>query len=177
MQDKNWNYWLPPRFYSRINLWSFHATETTQRLETVQQSVIASCCCVGFLFISWTGDNNGLCKLRFYYHMYGVGIGALRVLAADRYSQRTLWTKSYSQSIYWSRAEIPLANMSTSFYVSFNPHYNRQVSQLGADFLRFHHQCYSPSPSCFPFFGREKSLLADYCIILWDHCGVLLAKR
>lgn len=73
-----------------------------------------------FLFFSlcFTGDNNGLCKVRFYYHMYGPGIGTLRVLAADRYSSRTLWSKSFSQNIDWTRAEVQLANMSSSFMVS-----------------------------------------------------------
>ena len=75
--------------------------------------------CVNLCSISYTGDNNGLCKLRFYYHMQGAGIGSLRVLVADRYLQRTVWTKSSSQSVNWARAEIPLVNMSTSFYVSF----------------------------------------------------------
>lgn len=65
------------------------------------------------------GDNNGLCKVRFYYHMRGPGIGFLRVLIADRYSQRTLWTKSSSQGVDWARAEIPLVNMSTSFSLMF----------------------------------------------------------
>ena len=73
-----------------------------------------------FLFIPlcFTGDNNGLCKVRFYYHMYGPGIGTLRVLAADRYSSRTLWSKSFSQNVNWTRAEVQLANMSSSFIVS-----------------------------------------------------------
>ena len=73
-----------------------------------------------FLFFSlcFTGDNNGLCKVRFYYHMYGPGIGTLRVLAADRYSSRTLWSKSFSQNVNWTRAEVQLANMYSSFIVS-----------------------------------------------------------
>ena len=73
-----------------------------------------------FLFFSlcFTGDNNGLCKVRFYYHMFGIGIGFLRVLAADRYSSRTLWSKSFSQNVNWTRAEVQLANMSSSFIVS-----------------------------------------------------------
>lgn len=71
-----------------------------------------------FHILLTSGDNNGLCKLRFYYHLFGLGIGTLRVLAADRYSQRTLWTKSYSQLNDWGRAEVPLFNMSSSFYVS-----------------------------------------------------------
>lgn len=73
-----------------------------------------------FLFfpLCCTGDNNGLCKVRFYYHMYGPGIGTLRVLAADRYSSRTLWSKSFSQNVNWTRAEVQLANMSSSFIVS-----------------------------------------------------------
>lgn len=73
-----------------------------------------------FLFfpLCFTGDNNGLCKVRFYYHMYGPGIGTLRVLAADRYSSRTLWSKSFSQNVNWTRAEVQLANMSSSFIVS-----------------------------------------------------------
>ena len=50
--------------------------------------------------------------------MQGYGIGTLRVLAADRYTQRTLWTKSSQQSVNWTRAEVQLANMSTSFIVS-----------------------------------------------------------
>ena len=73
-----------------------------------------------FLFFSlcFTGDNNGLCKVRFYYHMNGPGIGTLRVLAADRYSSRTLWSKSFSQNVNWARAEVQLANMYSSFIVS-----------------------------------------------------------
>ena len=73
-----------------------------------------------FLFfpLYFTGDNNGLCKVRFYYHMYGPGIGTLRVLAADRYSSRTLWSKSFSQNVNWTRAEVQLAKMSSSFIVS-----------------------------------------------------------
>ena len=68
--------------------------------------------------LCFTGDNNGLCKVRFYYHMDGIGIGTLRLLAADRYSSRTLWSKSFSQNVNWTRAEVQLANMSSSFIVS-----------------------------------------------------------
>ncbi|XP_020605209.1 uncharacterized protein LOC110044027 isoform X4 [Orbicella faveolata] len=93
------------------------------------------------------GDNNGLCKLRFYYHMQGSGIGALRVLVADRYSQRTLWTKSSSQGIDWARAEIPLVNMSSSFYVMFEGEH-RGVSPHGdiaIDDVSFTPEC-RPAP-------------------------------
>ncbi|PFX16283.1 Neurotrypsin [Stylophora pistillata] len=93
------------------------------------------------------GDNNGLCKLRFYYHLYGVGIGTLRVLAADRYSQQTLWTKSYSQLNEWGRAEVPLFNLSSSFYVTFEGEHSGHSphGDIAIDDISFTPEC-RPAP-------------------------------
>ncbi|XP_067052699.1 deleted in malignant brain tumors 1 protein-like isoform X2 [Acropora muricata] len=67
----------------------------------------------------FNGDYSGRCKVRFYYHMKGIGIGALRVIATDRYSRRTMWSREFHQGSPWMRAEVQLANLSSSFQVYF----------------------------------------------------------
>lgn len=105
MSDKVWLPWK-------------HQIPWTLTCDTRKYGLQINLVCVTVSCLYFTGNNNGLCKVRFFYHMLGHGVGTLRVLATDRYSQRTLWTKSYEQSVDWTRAEVSLANMSTSFLVS-----------------------------------------------------------
>ena len=78
--------------------------------------------------------------------MNGLGIGALRVIATDRYSRRTMWSKEFHQGSPWMRAEVQLANLSSSFQVSEQilPFFlfHGIIARQGSLFLEFKERCH-----------------------------------
>lgn len=78
--------------------------------------------------------------------MRGIGIGVLRVIATDRYSQRVMWSKEFHQGSSWLRAEVQLANMSSSFQVSDQilPFFllHGIIARQSSLFLGLKEQCY-----------------------------------
>ena len=78
--------------------------------------------------------------------MKGIGIGVLRVIASDRYSRRTMWSKELHQGSPWMRAEVQLANLSSSFQVSERIllffFFHGIIARQSSLFLEFKEQCH-----------------------------------
>lgn len=52
----------------------------------------------------------GNCTARFYYHMYGTGIGQLSLYVAESgQPERSVWMKSGDQGDMWHRAVVPFS--------------------------------------------------------------------
>ncbi|XP_068722638.1 deleted in malignant brain tumors 1 protein-like [Montipora capricornis] len=118
------------------------------------------------------GDNNGGCKVRFYYHMKGSGTGSLRLILSDRYSWHTIWSKTFHQGSPWLRAEVQLTNMSSSFVVLFEGETSGFTAHgdISIDDVSFTPEC-RPAPhvnvTCtadtFPCGSGECVPLSDQC--------------
>ncbi|XP_031569217.1 uncharacterized protein LOC116303758 isoform X3 [Actinia tenebrosa] len=123
------------------------------------------------------GNHQGLCKVRFFYHMYGWGTGSLRVLITDQYTVRTLWQKKGRLGDQWNRAEVTLLNTSKSFQVVFEAEHTGYVSQgdIAIDDVSFTPECLpakheniSCSPSTFKCSSLECISLEDRCDFKMD---------
>ncbi|XP_070566354.1 scavenger receptor cysteine-rich domain-containing protein DMBT1-like isoform X2 [Ptychodera flava] len=68
---------------------------------------------------SWSASATEPCKIRFYYHMDGVGIGSLSVVVKDIASTESItkWTISGQQGYEWEFASVDLQNSYSEFEV------------------------------------------------------------
>ncbi|XP_077978778.1 scavenger receptor cysteine-rich domain-containing protein DMBT1-like [Glandiceps talaboti] len=68
---------------------------------------------------SWSASVDRPCYLRFYYHMYGTGIGSLKVIVKDVMSSASVekWSESGNQGNEWQFASVDLQNSYAEFEV------------------------------------------------------------
>uniref|UniRef100_A0A672JC96 MAM and LDL receptor class A domain containing 1 n=1 Tax=Salarias fasciatus TaxID=181472 RepID=A0A672JC96_SALFA len=87
------------------------------------------------------------CKMRFYFHMSGEGIGTLSVFSKSEGRRRVLLNLTGDQGNYWQLREIPLSS-SADFQVMFEGKVGRsQKGDICLDDITFSPGCLLASPS------------------------------
>uniref|UniRef100_A0A8C5MKX6 MAM and LDL receptor class A domain containing 1 n=1 Tax=Leptobrachium leishanense TaxID=445787 RepID=A0A8C5MKX6_9ANUR len=83
------------------------------------------------------------CKLIFYFHMYGGGIGLLTVSQVTiRNQEHTLLNLTGDQGNYWQREELTLLDLGEHFYVTFEARIGKdQRGDIALDDIIFSNEC------------------------------------
>ncbi|KAK3713138.1 hypothetical protein QZH41_010040 [Actinostola sp. cb2023] len=118
------------------------------------------------------GDHEGLCKVRFFYHMYGWATGSLRVLISDIYTTRTVWRKYGPHGNTWIRAEVTLLNTSRSFQVIFEAEHSGryQTGDIAIDDVSFTPECRPAKHENVTCKDGTFKCLSGECIALENRC-------
>ncbi|XP_053323010.1 MAM and LDL-receptor class A domain-containing protein 1 isoform X2 [Spea bombifrons] len=104
------------------------------------------------------------CKIIFYFHMYGEGIGSLSVtqVTVSNQEQRSLLNLTGDQGNFWQRQELTLYELGEDYYVTFEGRIGRdQTGDLALDDIVFSNECL-PS-STWSLESLQKSEIKESC--------------
>ncbi|CAH2282309.1 MAM and LDL-receptor class A domain-containing 1 [Pelobates cultripes] len=120
----------------------------------------------GPMISRWSKD----CKLIFYFHMYGGGIGSLTVRQVTiSNQQQTLLNLTGEQGNYWQRKELTLQDLGEDFYVTFEARIGKnQRGDIALDDIVFSNECLPSSNLALE--SHKKPHLQGFCPLGFLHC-------
>lgn len=131
---------------------------------------------LGTIHTPYLHDAAGTCRVVFYYHMYGYGIGRLNVVLNTGYRETLVWSMSYEQGDVWKKGVIDLGRIPTEFRIAFKGRRGYSTNgDIAIDDVSFEDcDVPQPQPSCSAGYFRCDSracVLSSRICDFTDDCG------